>query len=315
MATGVLTPLQLIAGSGLLQNQGISVSPDMALAISAYSDTSLMAAFFRALSVQPTLATLGANSCPMFSNSVPGAYSSLGTQLTTVVTAQGTADFAGGDISKFIQGLNIAVGYADTTNTFINSAVNSQTYLANTFAGTNSSITGDITQVSLATTAFGSDLVNLGSLIDLSNLGNLGSPFALVQRIVTLLGNVPVLAVSFLAVGVPQEVVINLTSPTLSVTDSIQKLMYQAMTQITGSNLDQILKVLKITTTGIDTMADLLNPVKLFPNSYLTLTVTTANGTRAIYMNDSGAVNSKLVDELPAYVVNATGFSTQGQLA
>ena len=55
-------------------------------------------------------------------------------------------------------------------NLFINSAVNSQTYLANTFSSTNDSITGDITTVNLATQAFGSDLANLGQLIDLTDL-------------------------------------------------------------------------------------------------------------------------------------------------
>jgi hypothetical protein len=98
--------------------------------------------------------------------------------------------------------------------------------------------------------------------------------------------------------------VLNLADPTISVADSIQKLMYQAMTGIDGDNLSQILKVLKVTTTGIETMADLLNPVKLFPNSFQSLTVTTANGDRAIYLNSNGAVNSKLIDELPSYVVS-----------
>ena len=43
-----------------------------------------------------------------------------------------------------------------------------------------------------------------------------------------------------------------------------QKAMYNAMTQITGDALTQILQILGVTTTGITTMADLLNPVKIF---------------------------------------------------
>ena len=95
----------------------------------------------------------------------------------------------------------------------------------------------------------------------------------------------------------------NLTSPTLSVADSVQRLMYLAMTKVTGTDLAQILKVIGVTTAGINTMADLLNPVKLFPNSYLSLTVTTATGPRAVYINSSGAVDSNLEQELPAYVI------------
>jgi hypothetical protein len=107
----------------------------------------------------------------------------------------------------------------------------------------------------------------------------------------------------FVAVGIPVDVVINLTSPAVSVTDSIQRLMYTAMTQITGQALNQILSVMGVTTAGITTMADLLNPVKLFPNSFESLTVTTKFGTRGIYVNSSGSVNQSLVTQLPQYVV------------
>jgi hypothetical protein len=187
--------------------------------------------------------------------------------------------------------------------------------LANTFTSTNDSITGDITTVNLATQSLGSDLTNLGQLIDLTDLSDLGSPLALVQRIVEIVGNVPILSVAFLSVGVPQEVVLNLNSPTATVADSVQKLMYLAMTQInTDNGLTQILRVLGVTTVNIDTMADLLNPVKLFPNSYQSLTVTTSNGPRAIYIDSQGSVNSKLTTELPPYIVSAVGFTNAARV-
>lgn len=44
----------------------------------------------------------------------------------------------------------------------------------------------------------------------------------------------------------------------------------------------------------INTMADLLNPVKIFPNSFYTLTMPTPDGLRAIYATQSGAVNTNL---------------------
>jgi hypothetical protein len=303
MAVATLTPLQLIAGASLLQNQGLSVSPELSDAIDVYSNTAVMTAFFDALALDGSLATLAANTVPAFSNSLPAAYANLGTQMSNVVLTQAAADFAGGDISKFIQALNLVEAYAQNTNLFINSAVNSQTYLGNTFTSTNNMITGDVTTINLSTTDFGTDLVNLGGLIDLSDLADLGSPLSLIQRLVELTGNIPVLSLLLLLEGVSEDVVLRLTDPTLSVADSVQRLMYQAMTKITGSDLAQILKLLKITTDGIDTMADLLNPVKLFPGSYLSLTVTTSNGIRAVYLNSSGAVNTKLELELPDYVI------------
>jgi hypothetical protein len=304
MSGNVLTPLQLIAGAGLLQNQGLAVSPELTVAIDAYSDTPVMSAFFEALALDSSLATLAANTVPAFSNSVPAAYANLGTQMSTVVLSQGAADFGSGDISKFIQALNLVQAYSQNTNLFINSAVNSQTYLGNTFTSTNDMITGDVTTINLATTTFGQDLARLGGLIDLNNLGDLGSPLALIQRIVQLTGNIPVLSLLLLAEGVTEDIVLNLTNPTISVSDSVQRLMYQAMTRITGDALSQILKVLKITTQGIETMADLLNPVRLFPNSYQSLTVVTANGPRAVYVNAAGSVNTNLEQELPPYVIN-----------
>ncbi len=303
MAVATLTPLQLIAGAGLLQNQGLVVSPALTAAIDAYESSPIMTLFFEALALDSSLATLAANSVPAFSNSLPAAYANIGTQMTTAVTSQATADFANGDISKFIQALNLVLAYTQNTNLFINSAVNSQTYLANTFTSTNDMITGDVTATNLATTDFGQDLLNLGSLIDLSNLNELGTPLGLIQRIVELTGNIPVLSLLLLAEGVSQDVVVNLTNPTLSVSDAVQKLMYQAMTKIIGDDLAQILKVLKITTLGLNSMADLLNPVKILPNSFLSLTVTTSNGQRAIYINDLGAVNTTLIQQLPQYVV------------
>lgn len=305
MAGNVLTPLQLIAGAGLLQNQGISVGPELTAAIAAYSNTALMTAFFDALASDSSLATLAANSVPAFSNSLPPAYANIGTQMTTAISTQASADFGSGDISKFIQAVNLALSYTENTNLFINSAVNSQTYLGNTFTSTNDMITGDVTSVNLSTTAFGSDLARLGRLIDLQNLENLGSPFALIQSVVSVTGNIPVLSLLLLAEGVSEDIVLNLTSPTLSVADSVQRLMYQAMTKVTGADLAQILKVLGVTTPNIETMADLLNPVKILPNSYLSLTVTTANGPRAVYLNSTGAVNTNLETLLPAYVIGA----------
>jgi hypothetical protein len=127
----------------------------------------------------------------------------------------------------------------------------------------------------------------------------------LAQRVVAVSGNFPTLSVYFVLAGVPQDIVINLSDPEIVVDDRVQKIMYQAMTQIVGEDLQQVLNILRVTTLGITTMADLLNPVKLFPNSFQSLTVTTANGPRAIYINASGSINTSLAQELPPYVVRS----------
>jgi hypothetical protein len=312
VADGQLTALQLNAAAGLLQNQGIAINANLVTAISDYEDTTLLTPFLDTVSssnitanVRNSLKTLAANTCAALSNSVPVEYTALGNQLTTVVNAQAVRDICGNNVSNIAQAVNQALGYTSQTTTFVNSAVNSQTYLGNTFTNVNNMITGGVTTVNLATQAFGADLQAQGRLINLADLNNFGSPLALVRQVFAIAGAVPVLSVAFVEAGIDQQVVINLSNPTITVIDSAQRLMYQAMTQITGTDLAQILTVLEVTTAGINTMADLLNPLKLFPNSFLSMTAPTAQGLRAIYVNAQGTVNTDLIQQLPPYVISS----------
>ena len=311
-----LTPLQLDAAAGLLQNEGFGVNANLLSAISSYKNTTLITPFLNTISVGSTgnilsanvitsIEILAANTCPALSDSVPTAYSSLGTQMTTVVINEADIDICGNNTSKLTQAVNQAEAYTSQTSIFINSAVNSQTYLADTFTTMNNMITGGATSINLSTPAFGTDLTNLGQLLHLKDLNNFGSPLALVQQLYSLTGTIPVVSVAFIAVGVSEDVVLNLTNPTATVADSAQRLMYQAMTQITGTDLDQILSVLGIVTVGIETMADLLNPLKLFPNSFQSLTAPTKYGPVAIYTSSVGAVNTNLIRQLPPYIISS----------
>ena len=60
-----------------------------------------------------------------------------------------------------------------------------------------------------------------------------------------------------------------------------------------GQDLNDILVSLNCKTAGIESLADLLNPIKLFPNSYQTLTV-------PVYNTVGGPANSKIY--YPIYV-------------
>lgn len=312
MVNSVLTPLQLDAGAGLLQNQGVGINEGLTTAISNYENTALLSPFINTLTNSANILsantlsnveTLASNTCSALSNSLPPAYIGLGVQMTDVILAEADVDICSSNVSKLAQAVNQAQAYTSQTSTFINSAVNSQTYLGNTFTTMNDMITGSVTSVNLATSTFGADLANLGQLINLSNLNNLGTPLALVQQIFSVTGTIPVVSLTFISVGVPEDIVLSLDDPTISVADSIQRLMYVAMTQITGDNLNQILSVMRVTTVGIENMADLLNPYKLFPNSFQSLTAPTANGPIAIYVNSIGTVNTALATELPFYVL------------
>jgi hypothetical protein len=63
--------------------------------------------------------------------------------------------------------------------------------------------------------------------------------------------------------------------------------IYNAFILVTGTDLTDILIPLNVQTTGLRSLADLLNPIKLFPTSYASLTVPRYNTT-------SSAANSKI---------------------
>ncbi len=295
----LLSPLQLQAGASLLQNQGIAVSANLTAKITEYQSLSLISPLrdtittgssILANATIASLETFASNSCPALADAVPSAYISTSTYpvtttfpvtslsttdpgLTGVITSVANSYLGNGDISKFAQIFSTAQGYVTTTNVFINSAVNAQTYLADTFTDMDNLMSGDLTQVNLDTKNFGQDLQNLGQAIDLSNLDNFGTPLALIRQITKLAGITTPLIVALTDVGVNENIVLSLNNPELTVTDTVQKAMYSALTMITGDDLSQMLTILGVTTAGITSLADLLDPCKIFPNSYTTLTV------------------------------------------
>jgi hypothetical protein len=178
--------------------------------------------------------------------------------------------------------------------------------MAGTFTNYNNMISGGITAVNKCTVPFSADLAKLGSLINLADLSNLGTPLALVKQLNLLGGISSDITLAFSNAGVSLDTVVSLnrSDATASITD--QKAMYTAMTKITGTALTQALQVLGVTTPNINTMADLLNPYKLFPNSFQTLTVTGTNGvSQNIYLNSSGSVNSTIQATLPTVALSS----------
>jgi hypothetical protein len=268
------------------------------------------------------LANIASTTCPALGDSIPQAYLTLGTFSNVTYPYPGLSGIAktkaniylgsptgastNWDLSRFAQILAACLSYAQLTNQFIISACNSDTYLCDTYSNADNMTSGDITKVNLATGVFGQDLRNLGQLINLEDLDNLGSPLALMRQIINVVGTVPVISLTFVGAGVPADVIISLDDPQASIEDSVQKTMYLAMTQITGDALTQILNLMGVTTKGLTSMADLLNPVKLFPNSFQSLTVPTKNGLRAIYTDAQGSVNTNLIQSLPPWVLSST---------
>jgi hypothetical protein len=154
--------------------------------------------------------------------------------------------------------------FVDYTNSAIMSMVNAKTFLTGTYSNINDLTTADIAGVSTATRMFGQDLLNLGKAIDLSTIETFGMPSNLLHTI---------------------RMYDQTAFKTLSrVTEEAK--IYDAFSQVTGQPLEDILILLNCGTKGIETLVDLLDPKKLFPNSYQTLTV-------PIYNVDLSTTNSK----------------------
>jgi hypothetical protein len=305
--SGIFSSVNLIAGAGLLGNVGgvpITANVDLSNNISSYTSINVVSRFANIASSGYVDQNVVANIFPALTNAIPTAYQgTLGSgTMTAAINFQSNKILCNGDIGKFAQVFSAAQAFVSQTNQLIWSSVNANASPNTTaYSNQNNLITGGFSEVSLAFGDFGTDLNRLGNMINLNDLNNFGSPASLLQQIASLANPTPALTTALLNSGVPADVVDDLSNAQW--TDRYQKLAYDAMTQITGTGLAEILRLLRVTTPNIITMADLLNPVKIFPLSYNTLTAPTSQGLRAIYINTQGNVNTNLETILPASVL------------
>lgn len=318
-----LTALQLIAGAALANNDGIKVNSVLTADLNAYANTSLIlplkATYANSSSLSAStlanLTVLGSNSCPALADSTPASLAAnvglifgnaaLGNSVngfTGLINQTATYFLGNSDISVFSQIFSAVQGYIVNTNNYILSTKNSNSYYSNTFTNMNNLITGSLSEVNLAFSSFGTDLQNLGQLINLANLDNFGSPLAVFQQIAEISELTPSLTVALGLVNLSPDVI---STPPTSVQALLQleKILYEVMKNIKTTDLAQVLDILDVVTPNITTMADLLNPLLIFPNSFQSLTVKTSEGLRGIYLPNSRTVNSLLLTELPAYVL------------
>lgn len=309
-----LTPLQLIAGKGLSDNTGVQVNSELVIAANDYDSTELISPLLEAFansgnllpSTVAELLSIGSNICPALGDSIPTAQQSQLEASTSgfvdSIIQQGSNYFGSGDNSIFVQVFTGAEGYISSVNDFILTANNSSTYLGSSFTSMNSLITANLSDVNLALGAFGQDLANLGSAINLNNLDNFGSPLALLQQLSTVAGLTPAIIRNLELLGYDNTNIINEPPENLTELVTLERLAYGIMLKIKGNDLAQVLALLKVKTAGMTTMADLLNPVKLFPQSFPSLTVKLYNKIEKLYVDAHGTINSNLIQVLPSYI-------------
>jgi hypothetical protein len=197
--------------------------------------------------------------------------------------------------NDFVGSFVSAGSFIDYSNKAIMAAQNSLNFLEGTFSNMNDLITADVTNVSLSTGVFGRDLINLGKALDLSTIWTFGYPSNLLVTLKKYNAITPSLAVALLSTGLSASEIDQISSNGTVTKDQQQK-VYSAFLIIAGVDLAAILVSLNCNTAELVTLADLLNVRKMFPLSYLTLTV-------PIYNAVPGPTNSKTY--YPIFAVNA----------
>ena len=299
---GQLSPLQLTGGVGLLNNTVLQANSDFSAAADTYEGLSFISDLLATISSAETanisesnlnsLRTLGKSTCPALGDSIPAEFedqepftAGAPNGFVALVSAVGSGYAGSGDSAKFAQAFAAAQGYASLVNQFILAAVDANEYLGPTFSGLDNMVTRDFAKISTDLPALGGDLANLGFLISLPAVNQLGEPAALLEQLSAVgnMGNgtLPCVDVALRSVGLSTQDIIDLISNNraslfnpngLSANqfDRLQQKAYQGFTLVGGDCLDQVKAVLGVN-VPVDDMADLLDPAKILPNSYLTL--------------------------------------------
>ena len=299
---GTYTPLQLIAGAGLLNNQGIAVPATLTNAVSSYNSITFVSNLNSAIAAAPgfgisanivtTLKTLASNACPALGSSVPGSYAGMNVLLPVSelggfgnLVANNAAMYLGdGSVDKFCQIFQIAAGYRQSANDLICSAVNATTYLGPTFTTMNDLITGQLTAANLALKCFGADIAKSGNLLNLGKLPDFGTPASVLQQISEQAGitsgTLSCIATKLAEFGLTQSDIILLATPEASERtptenefNTLQKRAYAAMVAIDGDCLTYALDILDAVIPDIANLGDLLDLKKIFPTSWPSMTV------------------------------------------
>ena len=296
----------LIASSGLLDNQGLDISANLAPAIDEYETLPVISSFEGVLAnvtaagnlvitdnTAQSLRNLGATVFPAVTDSFPVAQGNTPVgQFTGQILSRANTIMGDGDLTRFAQIYGTCRGYQATANQFIGSTNNTGAAAA-TFINMDAITTGGISLVSQNIPAFARDLGNLGIVINPADVANLGFPSALVRQTLNVAGLLPALQTQLLANGVSNDVIAQAAESTVPLVGTTERLIYGALQEVQGDALQQVLQLLEVERSDLSRMSDLLNPVLIFPESFRDLLILVGRDPVTIYLPD-GSVNSDL---------------------
>lgn len=233
------------------------------------------------------LISMGSTTIPALGNSKPSTYTRTYTGEMTkygwlrLIARQANEEFyvnGSTSYSDFVNTFISCDGYTKTVNSLIKSYGVANNHLKTSFSNMSDLITSDITGVSLSTLYWGQDLIASGRAIDLTRISDFGLPSVLLKTLVT---NHALTASFSLALRIVEQDdpanfivndIIDMAIKDEPLTINQEKLLYRAFIAIFNDDLKDICTLLNCQTPNLGTLADLLDPKKLFPNSYTTLT-------------------------------------------
>lgn len=192
-----------------------------------------------------------------------------------------------GAYKDFLSGFMTTYSFIQYSNNAILAVNNSQTFLDGTYSNMDDLISADITGVSVATTLFGQDLITSGKAINLQSISTFGLPSNLLTTLQQNNALTKSVSLAIIASGITVAELGQILGNIEITNKEQERKLYGAFGIIVGQDLKDILVSLNCKTQGLESLADLLNPLKLFPNSYKTLTV-------PVYNTQGGPANSKV---------------------
>lgn len=304
MSAGQLTPLNINAMGALMSNQGFTINPaaitfmGTSTSVSSYTPGSVVTSTVlsritecytlayqlkEAGSITQTeynnLISIGSTTIPALANSKPSTYTNTYSGETTKygflrlisLQAYNERNAGNGTCSDFVSTFQNAWGFIELHNDTIKSLSLSSTFLDGAFSNLDDLVSGDITGVSKSTLHWGTDLIKTGKSIDLKSIDSFGNPVNLLRTINNNRAASRALNLALLAAGFTSTDISGFDEGATATIEQ-QKRLYAAFCLIVGSDLDEILVPLNCQTTDLQSLADLLDPKKLFPTSYKTLT-------------------------------------------
>lgn len=336
-----LKPLPAALTVALAAFNATGVVSAYAAAVSFYINQS-----YKTDSTLAALLSIGVSTCAALGNSIPSSITNLvyptvsqGSVLVQnlpiapyglsgLVQQTGQAYLGTGNVNIFAQGFMAVQGFVSTTNDYINSAANAATYLGPSFTNMDALATAEITAANPDIRGFGIDLEKQGQLVNLANLDLYGTPAGLIQQISAVAGittgAIPALQNALLATGLSaadirdlvtnnQRSLLNQSGLTANQFDKLQRTAWLAMNTVGSTDLAQILSILDVTTPGIEILADLLNPVKVFPQSFRTLQTPSPAGPVPIF-DSTGSVASSTAGIVNSYLPTQSGCDELGKI-